>query len=60
MKNLTPYQKKPLADATLRRKTKDELIDIIRDYEHNYSVLYEAHENSIAAAEKLLAEASRN
>lgn len=47
-----PYGKKPLADSTLRSKTKAELIQIIRDYEHNYAVLYEANERGVAYAEK--------
>lgn len=51
---ITPYQKKPLSDSTLRGMTKDELIDVLRDYEHNYSTLFEAYNNSVAAAEKLL------
>ena len=49
-----PYGKKPYADSTLRNMTKAELIQIIRDYEHNYAVLYEAHERGIAYAEKRL------
>ena len=55
--DITPYQKKPLADSTLHGMKKDDLIEIIRDYEHNYSVLYEQHQNSVAAAERLLKEA---
>ena len=51
---ITPYQRKPLADSTLRGMSKDELIETLRDYEHNYSVLYEQYQNSVAAAEKLL------
>ena len=47
-----PYAKKPYADSTLRNKTKAELIQIIRDYEHNYAVLYEAHERGVAYAEQ--------
>lgn len=47
-----PYEKKPLADSTLRNKTKAELIQIIRDYEHNYAALYEANERGVAYAEK--------
>ena len=46
------YGKKPLSDSTLHKKTKDELIQIIRDYEHNYSALYEANERGIAYAER--------
>lgn len=49
-----PYGKKPLADSTLRSKTKAELIQIIRDYEHNYAVLYEAHERGVAYAQTRL------
>ena len=49
-----PYAKKPYADSTLRNMTKAELIQIIRDYEHNYAVLYEANERGIAYAEKRL------
>lgn len=47
-----PCAKKPYADSTLRNMTKAELIQIIRDYEHNYAVLYEAHERSVAYAEQ--------
>lgn len=47
-----PYGKKPLADSTLRNMKKQDLIQIIRDYEHNYSVLYEAHERGVAYAEE--------
>ena len=32
MKDITPYQKKPLSDSTLRGMKKDELIDVLRDY----------------------------
>ena len=53
---ITPYQRKPLADSTLRGMTKGELIDVLRDYEHNYSVLYEQYQNSVAAAERMLRE----
>ena len=57
MKNDTwlrfPYAKKPYADGTLRNMTKAELIQIIRDYEHNYAILYEANERGIAFAEKI-------
>ena len=52
-----PYHRKPYADSTLRNMTKPELIQIIRDYEHNYAVLYEQNERGIAAAEKMLREA---
>lgn len=47
-----PYAKKPYADGTLRNMTKAELIQIIRDYEHNYAALYEANERGVAYAEK--------
>ena len=47
-----PCAKKPYADSTLRNMTKAELIQIIRDYEHNYSALYEANERGVAWAEK--------
>lgn len=47
-----PYGKKPLSDYTLHKKTKDELIQIIRDYEHNYAELYESNERGIAYAER--------
>ena len=47
-----PCAKKPYADGTLRNMTKAELIQIIRDYEHNYAALYEANERGIAFAEK--------
>lgn len=47
-----PYAKKPYADSTLWNMTKAELIQIIRDYEHNYAALYEANERVIAYAEK--------
>lgn len=49
-----PYGKKPYADSTLYQKKKSELVQIIRDYEHNYSVLYEANERGIRAATKML------
>lgn len=49
-----PYARRPLSDSTLKRMKKDELIEIIRDYEHNYEALYEANERGIAAAEKML------
>lgn len=49
-----PYAKKPYADSTLRNMTKAQLIQVIRDYEHNYAVLYEANERGIAAAEKMI------
>lgn len=55
---ITPYQRKPLAESTLHNMTKGELIDVLRDYEHNYSVLYEAYNNSVAAAERMLREAA--
>lgn len=48
----TPYHGKPYADSTLRGMKKEELIQIIRDYEHNYSELYEANERGIAYAER--------
>ena len=51
-----PYAKKPYADSTLRGMAKDELIQIIRDYEHNYAALYEANERGIKAAEKMMKE----
>ena len=47
-----PYAKKPYADSTLRNMTKAELIQIIRDYEHNYAALYEANESGAAWALK--------
>lgn len=47
-----PYGKKPLADSTLRNMKKHDLIQIIRDYEHNYAALYEAHEHGVAYAEQ--------
>ena len=50
----TPYHGKPYADSTLRGMKKEELIQIIRDYEHNYNALYEANERGIQAATKLL------
>ena len=37
-----PYNKKPYADITLQQMSKPKLIQIIRDYEHDYSVLYGA------------------
>lgn len=55
---ITPYQKKPLSDSTLRGMTKGELVNVLRDYEHNYSVLYEQYQNSVAAAERMLKEAA--
>ena len=54
MAKITPYQKKPLSDSTLRGMKKDELIGVLRDYEHNYSVLYEQYQNSVAASEKII------
>ena len=56
---ITPYQRKPLAESTLHSMTKGELIDVLRDYEHNYSVLYEQYQNSVAAAERMLKEAKK-
>lgn len=47
-----PCAKKPYADSTLRNMTKAELIQIIRNYEHNYAALYEANERGVAYAEK--------
>lgn len=45
-----PYAKKPYADSTLRNMTKAQLIQVIRDYEHNYAALYEANERGAAWA----------
>ena len=52
----TPYHGKPYADSTLLGMKKGELVQIIRDYEHNYNALYEANERGIQAATKMLAE----
>ena len=40
----TPYHGKQYVDSTLRGMKKEELIQIVRDYEHNYNALYEANE----------------
>ncbi len=48
-----PYGKKPYADGTLRKMTKEELIQIIRDCEHNYRGLYWMYENSVRASENI-------
>lgn len=48
-----PYGKKPYADGTLRKMKKDELIQIIRDCEHNYRGLYWIYENSVRASERV-------
>lgn len=50
----TPYHGKQYADSTLHGMKKEELIQIIRDYEHNYNALYEANERGIQAAAKML------
>lgn len=55
----TPYHGKQYADSTLRGMKKEELIQIIRDYEHNYKALYEANERGIRAATKMLAETDK-
>ena len=55
----TPYQGKQYADSTLRGMKKEELIQIIRDYEHNYNALYEANERGIRAATKMLTETDK-
>lgn len=52
-----PCHKKPHADSTLRQMKKDELIGILRDYEHNYGALYSFYEKSVKNAEALLKEA---
>lgn len=49
----SPYGKKPYADGTLRKMTKEELIQIIRDCEHNYRGLYWMYENSVRASERI-------
>ncbi|MBD5169346.1 MAG: hypothetical protein HDT20_04400 [Oscillibacter sp.] len=54
-----PCHKKPYADSTLRNMRKDELIGILRDYEHNYGALYSFYENSVKNAEALLKQAER-
>lgn len=54
-----PCAKKPYADSTLRSKTKSELIQILRDYEHNYEVLWQANERGIKAAQEMLQKAGR-
>lgn len=54
-----PCHKKPYADSTLRNMKKGELIGILRDYEHNYGVLYSFYENSVKNAEALLKQAER-
>lgn len=48
-----PYAKRPYSDSSLSGKTKAELIQILRDYEHNYAVLYEANERGIKAAQEM-------
>lgn len=55
----TPYHGKQYADSTLRGMKKEELIQIIRDYENNYNALYEANERGIQAATKMLAETDK-
>ena len=55
----TPYHGKQYADSTLRGMKKEELIQIIRDYEHNYNALYEANERGIQAATKMLTETDK-
>ena len=55
----TPYHGKQYADSTLRGMKKEELIQIIRDYEHNFNALYEANERGIQAATKMLAETDK-
>lgn len=49
-----PCHKKPYADSTLWQMKKDELIGILRDYEHNYGALHSLYENSVKNAEALL------
>lgn len=55
-----PYHRKPYADSTLRNMSKSELIQIIRDYEHNYHVLWVQNERGIAACQKLLEQEGGN
>lgn len=51
-----PYKRKPFSNSTLMGMKKSELIQIIRDYEHNYEALYIANERGIEYAEKNLVE----
>ena len=46
-----PYHRKPYAESTLRGMRKSELIEIIRDYEHNYSALYDTYKQAVRNAE---------
>lgn len=39
--------KKMPSKSTLKRKTKDELIEMLEVAQHNYEVLYETYENTV-------------
>lgn len=39
--------KKMYSKSTLKRKTKDELIEMLEVAQHNYEALYETYENTV-------------
>lgn len=47
--NQFPMHKKPYADNTLRCMPRKELIEYIRDIEHNYEALYWFYQNAVNA-----------
>ena len=47
--NQFPMHKKPYADNTLRCMPRKELIEYIRDIEHNYETLYWFYQNAVNA-----------
>ena len=53
--NQFPMHKRPYSDNYLMSMPRNELIDHIRDIEHNYAVLYEFYQNSIKYGEELQA-----
>lgn len=57
--NSFPMHKRPYSDNYLMSMPRKELIDHIRDIEHNYAVLYEFYQNSIKYGEELQAKLRR-
>lgn len=53
--NMFPMHKRPYSDNYLMSMPRKELIDHIRDIEHNYAVLYEFYQNAIKYGEELQA-----
>ncbi len=48
------YGMKRYADSTLMQRTKAELIEMIRDYEHNYNLMLQMNEQQARNFEEIL------